>query len=94
MCRRKARLSLSAEDVGCNNSGLFRTLSVRIRVAVSGEWARERSLCAGCEMGAAAAAVVVVDGFGEEVMVVARRSEAVIEVGRTGRQADRFSEVM
>lgn len=62
MWRRNARWS--DEAVGCRRSGLFLTFSVKIRDAVSGEWARERREWAGCEI------VVVVGVRGEDVMAV------------------------
>jgi hypothetical protein len=67
MCRRRARLDLSAEDVGLRSKGLFLILLLKISAAVSGELARARSACAGW-VGAFCGTLV----RGDEVMVVGR----------------------
>ncbi len=66
MWRRRERLSRSAERVGLRRRGLFFILEVKILVAVSGEWARERRECAGCEGVVGRRA-----GRGEDVMMFA-----------------------
>lgn len=63
--------------VDARKSGLFLTLSVNIRAAVSGEWARLSSECAGCEgIDGVLVVVVVADGpaplRGEAIMANVR----------------------